>query len=390
MRDKITDGGCSTLLVGDKSAVRDFLCALLSRPSAEQLRLAFRNPPRTVTALHESAVSERILRDGDSLLISTPVLPAGLRLTASINTEPWYERRSSDLILFLAAFPYKTMDQVITPIFDIGEHLKNRRRADCLRPTSYKVVFIRDPNRKFGAGDIVGEDAALNAYPEEIKSALRDAPEWELSPDILDFVTFRNQTDLPRLFRPESNSRLILQGLAFSSLRKWKADWREVLDDEYLFLSNSPEFERFRDQMGIERFVFDFDAAPTNFSVWDNWRYRYQRKYLDDILEQSWILYEKTTEEILFWNRERDKKTLREKVTETFADTFRKTDEIKWRDFKGTVNKTDYQQMRNRTGLDILFHAAISRFFDEELKKCLRRYLAKREAWISKFAPAFP
>ncbi len=367
--------------------VCDFVSSFLEPACHARLRTYCGGEAERLEAVRSYDFGDSVAFHNQSVMVRAARLPYGIRIAADLKGRVWYESDweamyACDMVLFLAPFPYEQKNQVRKPFYKIEQDLRFRLGNGIVRMPCYRMVFLIDPNRHFAASDYQDQDETVKKLPGKVQDAVKkESLSQQFLLPLMDYIRYDYGQSLAPVLYYNTRMPEIMSAAARQQFADWK-EWREEgMDEEYMILLEL-SYGEIISQKGTYK-VTKFEKMQKGGYIWKSWVDSYWKMYSEKIFGLADSVYQNAVSQICFWNEESDKKTLHQFLCQRYHEYFtRKGERI---NKVCPDNQSDYQDLLNRTKIDITFIKSVDQFITHDMKNDIRNYIDYKERLLSNF-----
>jgi len=372
------DHMCRNVVVAGEETAKKFFAKICLDPlqyaELENILLSIMEPMfEIVYSANASALAEKM---GNNMFrFRSEVLPFGVRLFINFSREDWTEdlqADKSDIILFATVFPYTNNENLFEPLEHITQylHYSSFRQS---RLHQFRVVFMRDSERKFGATDLVNEEEELRRAPQTIVNNL-SSPVKEL----LDFKTYVTQADLAAVFSHNKKTDQFITAVCDAEYKTWKyhlEDFRRNFEDCYNIERES--YSCLTAQEAIDD-ATHFESVKGSQDLWKKYCDNYISRHRKDLVDFVQRIYEEYLPCFCFWNRRKDFDKVAEEIEKEYYDTMNYDRKIPCPQMRA-----DYSKLLAEKKIDTEFTGRLYLFFEKNIPDYLENILKEKEGILA-------
>lgn len=370
----------NVLVVGELNEKLSFIGEFLGERSKTILREKVRNGSEYITVKNSESFFDRIIPTDNGIEIYSALVPFGINLYFDSSEDNWTASPFSDIgmVLFAEGYPFTT-DSLMKNLLDIEEFLDKRSKKS--NNICFRVLFHKERNRRFAAGDLVGIDEALKNAPNEVKRSLverRNDYECSLPLDeLVDFVSFSDITDIPKALVSGGKTMKYTAALSRECYRKW-LDSRFLVDQEYAI--KLMEYTDLTDPELIYNRITKYELVKGSRNIAEQYAINYYNAFAPKLHKLASEFYTEHIFEICFWNMEHDLSILNKRLDDLYSKKISNVGRIS---FSCPSSREEYNYMCSTTHLDIHFSSAVNEFVKKSISELIKKHLDEKEAALS-------
>lgn len=366
-------------VVGDEAAKKFFAKICLGSFQYAELenKLLSRTEPmfEIIYSGNASALPEKV---GNNMFrFGSEALPFGVRLLLNFSMVDWTENIQGDevdIIMFVTVFPYTNNENLFEPLEQITQYLENLS-ASKSKLYQFRVVFLKDNERKFGATDLTNEEEELRQAPQKIMSKL-DFPVKEL----LDFKTYVTHADLPAIFSHIKKIDKFITVICDVDYKKWTwklEDFKRNFEDDYNL--GREKYSYLTGQEFIDE-ATRFERVAGSQDLWKKYCDNYINRHRNDIIDFVERIYEEYMPNFCFWDKGKDISKIANEIINLYYGTMSYTRKIACPQVRA-----DYSKLIAEKKIDIEFTGKLNYFFEKTIPDYLDNILKKKEEILSEY-----
>ena len=376
------DNDKKVLVVGEFSEKIRFIEVLLGTSAKNTLRDKLKIGIGEIIVKGTDRFCDCISLTAKGLEILSPMIPFGVSLILDSSEDEWttFANENVDMALFVEGYPFTT-ESLLENLLGIKDFLDNRASLGIVSSVSFRVLFHKERNRRFAAGDLVGIDEALRKAPDEMRRRLakrRSDGECCLPLDeLVDFTIFSKPADIPKALVFTGKALKFTVAMCQDSFRRWQ-DSKYLFDMEYAI--SLTEYSYLTDPEILHHKVLRFEQVKGSNDIAGQYAKSYYKAFAGRLYELVSNFYKDHIAEICFWNMELDLKRLEKRLDDLYSERLNSVGKTKYR---CPSNREEYNNLCSTTHIDIHFSSAVNEFVKTAVAELIKKHLDEKEAALT-------